>query len=76
MLKSLRGHKNMFSFKLNFLVSNNEAKYEVLAIGMMMAAYLHITNLVVKGDSNLVVKQVDGEFTVREPALASYRALI
>lgn len=76
MPKSPRGYKNVLSFKFDFPVSNNEAEYKALAIEMMMAIHLHVTNLVVKGDSNLVVKQVDGEFAVREPAQAPYRALI
>lgn len=55
---------------------NNETEYESLTIGMMMTTHIYVTNLAVKSVTNLVVKQVDGNFTAREPVLAMYRALI
>ena len=63
------------SFKLDFLCSNNAAKYEAYLIGLAIAREIGIKRLKVRGDSNLVVSQARGNFSLKEPSLALYRAM-
>jgi ribonuclease HI len=63
------------SFKLDFPCSNNAAEYEAYLTGLALARELRIKRLKVRGDSNLVVSQAKGDFALREPSLAPYRAM-
>uniref|UniRef100_A0A2N9IE29 Integrase catalytic domain-containing protein n=1 Tax=Fagus sylvatica TaxID=28930 RepID=A0A2N9IE29_FAGSY len=62
-------------FKFDFPCSNNAAEYEAYLAGLAIAYEMGIKHLRVIGDSNLVVCQVLGEFSLKEPSLAPYRAL-
>ncbi|XP_050251425.1 uncharacterized protein LOC126698319 [Quercus robur] len=63
------------SFKLDFLCSNNAAKYEADLNGLAIAREMGIKRLKVRGDSNLVVSQARGDFSHKEPSLAPYLAM-
>ncbi len=63
------------SFKLDFPCSNNVAEYEAYLTGLTVAREMGIKHLKVVEDSNLVVCQAQGEFSLKEPSLAPYRAL-
>jgi hypothetical protein len=63
------------SFKFDFPCSNNAAKYQAYLTGLAIAYEMGIKHLRVIGDSNLVVCQARGEFSLKEPSLAPYRAL-
>ena len=63
------------SFKLEFPCSNNTAEYEAYLIGLATALKMGVKHLRVLGDSNLVVCQTKGSFSLKEPSLASYRAM-
>uniref|UniRef100_A0A2N9GBY1 Uncharacterized protein n=1 Tax=Fagus sylvatica TaxID=28930 RepID=A0A2N9GBY1_FAGSY len=63
------------SFKFDFPCSNNAAKYEAYLAGLAIAYEMRIKHLRVIGDSNLVDCQARGEFSLKEPSLAPYRAL-
>ena len=63
------------SFKLEFPYSNNTAEYEAYLIGLATALRMGVKHLRVLGDSNLVVCQTKGSFSLKEPSLASYRAM-
>ncbi len=47
--------------------TNNYAEYSGFINGMQSALTLGITNLVVRGDSNMVIKQMTGEFGANNP---------
>ncbi|XP_028086009.1 uncharacterized protein LOC114286987 [Camellia sinensis] len=64
------------SYKLDFKCSNNEAEYEALILGLMAALDLGVSLLCIKGDSNLVVKQTNGDYAIKEPPLGSYRTIV
>ena len=49
--------------------TSNQAEYYALIAGMMLAKKLGIKELTVKGDSELVIKQMRGEYRVRDPIL-------
>ncbi|KAF7822058.1 reverse transcriptase [Senna tora] len=72
-LTSLDGKAFPLSYKLAFTCTNNEAKYEALVLGLSIAKEMGIQHILIKGDSNLVVKQVTGQFGVKKLSLASYR---
>ena len=63
------------SFKLDFPCTNNTAEYEAYLTGLVMACEMGIKHLQVIGESNLVVCQVRGDFALKEPSLAPYRAM-
>uniref|UniRef100_A0A2N9I4R3 Integrase catalytic domain-containing protein n=2 Tax=Pentapetalae TaxID=1437201 RepID=A0A2N9I4R3_FAGSY len=63
------------SFKLDFPCSNNVAEYETYLTGLAVAWEMGIKHLKVVGDSNLIVCQACGEFSLKEHSLAPYRAL-
>ena len=62
-------------FKLDFSCTNNTAEYEAYLTGLAVAREMGIKCFRVIGDSNLVVCQAKGEFALKEPLLASYRAM-
>ena len=63
------------SFKLDFSCSNNTLEYETYITGLAITHEIGIKHLRVIGDSNLVICQTKGEFSLKEPSLALYRAL-
>ncbi|KAL0295596.1 UNVERIFIED_CONTAM: Cytochrome c biogenesis CcmF C-terminal-like mitochondrial protein [Sesamum calycinum] len=53
------------SYRLNFPCTNNVAEYEALLIGLELAAVMGMRSIhVLKGDSQLVVRQVIAEYEV------------
>jgi ribonuclease HI len=63
------------SFKRDFSCSNNVSEYEAHIIGLAITHEMGIKHLRVIGDSNLVICQTKGEFSLKEPSLAPYHAL-
>lgn len=49
--------------------TNNEAEYGAIIRGMEVAKELGVDEVIIRGDSNLVVQQLLGKFRVREPRL-------
>ncbi|EOY09500.1 Uncharacterized protein TCM_024917 [Theobroma cacao] len=64
------------AFKLDFPCTNNQAEYEALVLGLYAIATIEVNNLCIHQDSNLIVKQTNGEFSLKELMLASYRTLV
>ena len=63
------------SFKLEFPYSNNTAEYKAYLTGLATALEMGVKHLRVLGDSNLVVCQTKGTFSLKEPSLVPYRAM-
>jgi ribonuclease HI len=57
---------------LEFKATNNMAEYEALIFVLSAALSLGICQLLVKGDSQLIIKQVHRECSCNEPRLATY----
>ena len=70
------GEEHTFAYKLHFPCSNNEAEYEALLVALKAARRLGIKRLKVFGDSELVIKQIEGNYEVKNPSLAAYRATV
>ena len=62
-------------FKLEFPYSNNTAEYEAYLTRLATALEMRVKHLKVMGDSNLVVCQAKGIFSLKEPSLALYKAM-
>jgi len=59
------------ALRFAFKASNNQAKYEALVVGMLLAKELGARSLLVKSDSLLVTRQVIGEYQAKDPQMAS-----
>jgi ribonuclease HI len=57
---------------LEFKATKNMVEYEALIFGLSTTLSLGIRQLLVKGDSQLIIKQVCGECSCNEPRLAVY----
>jgi ribonuclease HI len=66
------GDKVKYMVHLEFKATNNMAEYEALIFGLSATLSLGIRQLLVKGDSQLIIKQVRGECSCNEPRLAAY----
>ena len=62
-------------FKLEFPYSNNTVEYEAYLTRLATTLEMRVKHLKVMGDSNLVVCQAKGIFSLKEPSLALYKAM-
>ena len=67
------GNKTLMAFRLEFECTNNTEKYEALLQGLRKALDMNIQNLVVFGDSEIVVRQVRDSIHCLSPHLKSYQ---
>jgi ribonuclease HI len=66
------GDQVKYMVHLEFKATNNMAEYEALIFGLSATLSLGIRQLLVKGDSQLIIKQVHRECSCNEPRLAAY----
>ncbi|XP_057444187.1 uncharacterized protein LOC130736368 [Lotus japonicus] len=64
------------SQKFEFRASNNQAEFEALIAGLRLAVELGVQKLFIKGDSQLVVKKLKGEYQVKDPQLSKYLEIV
>jgi ribonuclease HI len=57
---------------LEFKATTNMAEYEALIFGLSAALSMGVHHLLVKGDSQLIIKEVRGECSSNEPRLVAY----
>ncbi|GJY50334.1 reverse transcriptase domain-containing protein [Tanacetum coccineum] len=62
----------VYALRLNFPSSNNESEYEAVLAGMRTASRMGVRKLRVYVDSNLVAKQINGEFEARGESMIQY----
>ena len=53
-----------------YSATNNEAEYTGLILGLNESVKLGITELLVRGDSQLIIRQMQGKYKVNSPRLA------
>ncbi|KAF7151179.1 hypothetical protein RHSIM_Rhsim02G0151100 [Rhododendron simsii] len=58
--------------RFEFKTTNNEAEYEALVVGLELASAVGASHVLAKSDSQLVVGQVLGEYTVKEEIMQKY----
>jgi hypothetical protein len=66
------GDQVKYMVHLDFKATNNMVEYEALIFGLSVTLFLGIRQLLVKGDFQLIIKQVRGECSCNEPKLAAY----
>ena len=66
-------HTEGHSYRLNFQCSNNIAKYESLLLGLRLLKKLGAKRIKFHGDSELIVRQVNGEYNAKHPRIRAYR---
>jgi ribonuclease HI len=66
------GDQVKYMLHLEFKATNNMAEYKALIFGLSAALSLGIRQLLVKGYSQLIIKQVHGECSCNEPRLTTY----
>jgi ribonuclease HI len=66
------GEQVKYMVHLDFEATNNMAEYEALIFGLTAALSLGVRELLVTGDSQLVIRQVRGECCCNNPQLAAY----
>lgn len=69
-----RGHTITLLFLLSFLCTNSVAEFKAFLSRLVTAQAMGIKNSKIR-DSKLVISQVNGDFVVKKPSLAPYRAL-
>ena len=58
--------------RLDFPTTNNEAEYETLVVGLDLAIAVGATSVVVYGDSQVVMKQVNGDYECKGERMKKY----
>ena len=58
--------------KLRFNCTNNMAKYETCILGLRMAIDMNVHELLVIGDLDMLLHQVQGEWAVKNPKIIPY----
>ncbi|XP_070004073.1 uncharacterized protein [Nicotiana sylvestris] len=71
-LISKTGQHYSVSAKLRFPCTNNMVKYEACNLGLKMAIDMNVQELLVIGDSELLVNQVRGEWTTKNSKILLY----
>jgi ribonuclease HI len=76
----LHNHRSRYSenhsYKLNFQCTNNVAEYEALMLGLKLLKKVGAKQIMVRGDSELIIKQIKGEYAAKHPRLRDYRNAI
>ena len=75
-LTSSTGEKIEQVVCLGFSASNNKSKYEAMIAGLELALAVGANILLIRSDSQLVVRQVNAEFESREPRMEKYASLV
>ncbi|XP_070043414.1 uncharacterized protein [Nicotiana tomentosiformis] len=72
-LVSPTGQHYSATARLPFFCTNNTAEYEAYIMGMNMAVDLDVEELLIMEDSDLIIRQAQGEWETRDIKLIPYR---
>src|SRR3989337_1080118 len=75
-LTSPTGDSVRYVLQIMYTDFNNAAEYEALLHGLRIAVSMGIQRLEVRGDSNLTISQVNGEFDAKDPKKTAYRNVV
>ena len=71
-LTSPTGDTVHYVLQILYTDSNNAAEYEALLHGLQTTVSMGIQPLEVRGDSNLAISQINGDFDAKDPKMAAY----
>jgi ribonuclease HI len=63
---------HLHAIRLEFPCTNNEAEYEALIQGMILALEMKIEHLIITGDSELVINHVTQKYKIKKERLKLY----
>jgi ribonuclease HI len=76
----MHNHRSKYSenhsYKLNFQCTNNIAEYEALMRGLKLLKKVGAKKIMVRGDSELIIKQIKGEYAAKHPRIRAYRNVV
>nr|XP_027093621.1 uncharacterized protein LOC113714021 [Coffea arabica] len=72
LLEGPQGEVCSYALRFGFPATNNEAEYEALIAGLQLARRLGAQQIHVRGDSQLVVRQVLGEYEAKDETMQRY----
>ena len=72
MLQSPEGDKLTYKVRLQYQATNNEVEYEALLKGLELAKSIEAESILILGDSQLVMGQVNGACEVKEERMKKY----
>lgn len=64
--------KSRYSFQLDFDCTDNQGKYEALIISLELLLHLGVKTITIKGNSQLVIRKLKGDYKCSSWVLASY----
>ena len=70
---TVSNHTECISYKLNFQCSNNVAEYVSVLLGLHLLKNLGAKRIKIHGDSELIIRQVNGEYNAHHPRLRAYQ---
>ena len=65
-MQSPKGDELKYKVCLHYSATNNEVEYEALLQGLALGKCLGVESILVQGDSQLVMGQVNGVYKVRK----------
>ena len=71
-LRSPEGDKLKYKLRLQYQPTNNEVEYEALLKGLELAKSVEATSILVLGDFQLVMGQVNGTYEAKEGRMKKY----
>ena len=71
-MKSPKGDKLKYATHLQYQTTNNEVEYEALLKGLELAKSLRAESIVIQGDSQLIIGQVNGTCEAKEERMKNY----
>ena len=75
-LVSLEKETLKYAVRLQFTATNNKVKYETLLTGLSLAKALGAKNLIVQADSQLIIRQVKGDYEAKEERMKKYLKIV
>ena len=75
-LKSPEGDKLKYASRLQYQKTNNEAEYKVLLKGLELAKSVGVESIIVQGDSQLIINQVNGICEAKEDHMKRYLDMV
>ena len=71
-LKSPEGDKLKYAARLQYQTNNNEVEYEAFLKGLELAKSLGVESVLIQGDSQLIINQVNGMYEAKESQMKKY----
>ena len=71
-LQSLEGDRLTYKVRLQYQTTNNEVEYEALLKGLELAKSIEAKSVLILGDSQLIMGQVNGTYEAKEEQMKKY----